>query len=209
MIDVRTWYTYATEVLGYLDPRYKLVIGITRESTCEKLKEVPYFLICPKHTTRHKKDIFKSIYHSLYDQIDSIVLPKGHFLVQSYGKILESFVIQLEDDSDYNFLKALGPFTTWTIKHLEDYTIGKNIMQDGVKVGTISIFIMRVYKLLENILIQRLPQQSVSNQFFNWEIENEDSLDFRSPVVPEEEFNEIRSSINYIYSLYLALKSIK
>ena len=83
----------------------------------------------------------------------------------------------------------------WTLKHLEDYTKGKNIMQDGVKVGTIAIFIMRVYSLEENILIDRPPQQSVSNQFFNWEIENEEILDFRSPVVPEEEFNEIRSSI--------------
>ena len=209
MVEVRTWYTYATEILGYLDPRYKLVIGITRESTCEKLKEVPYFLICPKHTTRHKKDIFKSIYHSLYDQIDSIVLPKGHFLVQCYGKIIDSFVIKLEDESDYNFLRALGPFTMWTLKHLEDYTKGKNIMQEGVKVGTIAIFIMRVYKLPGNILIQRPPQQSVSNQFFNWEIEKEEILDFKSPIVPEEEFNEIRSSIKYIHSLYLTLKSYK
>lgn len=209
MVEIRTWYTYATEVLGYLNPKYKLVIGITRESTCEKLREVPYFLICPKHTTRHKKDIFKSIYHSLYDQIDSIVLPKGHFLVQSYGKILDSFVIKLEDVSDYNFLRALGPFTTWTLNHLEDYTKGKNILQEGVKVGTIAIFIMRVYNLKENILIDRPPQQSVSNQFFNWEIEDESILDFGYPVVPEEEFNEIISSIKYIYSLYKAMKSKK
>ena len=209
MVDVRTWYTYATEVLGYLNAKYKLVIGITRESTCEKLREVPYFLICPKHTTRHKKNIFKSIYHSLYDQLDSIVSPKGHFLVQSYGKIVDSFVIQLEEKSDYDFLRALGPFTTWTLKHLEDYTIGKNIIQDGVKVGTISIFILRVYKLHEDILIIRPPQQSVSNQFFNWKIEDDFVIDFKNPIVPEEEFNEIKSSINYIHSLYLALKSVK
>ena len=209
MVEIRTWYTYATEVLGYLNPKYKLAIGITRESTSEKLEEVPYFLICPKHTKRHKKDIFKSIYHSLYDQIDSIVLPKGHFLVQSYGKIIDSFVIKLEDESDYNFLRALGPFTLWTLKHLEDYTKGKNIMQEGVKVGNIAIFIMRVYNLEENILIDRPPQQSVSNQYFNWEIEDEFILDFESPIVPEEEFNEIISSIKYIYSLYIAMKSLK
>lgn len=173
------------------------------------LKEVPYFLICPKHTTRHKKDIFKSIYHSLYDKIDSVVLPEGHFLVQSYGKILDSIVIELDDESDYNFLKALGPFTTWTLNHLEDYTIGKNIMQDGLRVGTISIFVLRVYRLPKNILIKRPPQQSVSNQFFNWDVEDDEVFDFKNPVVPEEEFNEILSSIKYIYSLYIAMKSAK
>ncbi len=209
MVEIRTWYTYATEVLGYLNPKYKLVIGITRESTCEKLKEFPYFLICPKHTTRHKKDIFKSIYHSLYDHIDSIVLPGGHFLVQSYGKIIYSFVIRLEDESDYHFLRALGPFTMWTLKHLENYTKGKNVMQDGVKVGTIAIFVMRVFNLEENILINRPPQQSVSNQYFNWELENEDILDFGSPIVPEEEFKEIINSIKYIHSLYIATKIVK
>ena len=208
MVEIRTWYTYATEVLGFLNPKYKLVIGITRESTCEKLDEVPYFLICPKHTTRHKKDIFKSIYHSLYNQIDSIVLPKGHFLVQSYGKIVDSFVIRLEDESDYNFLRALGPFTMWTLKHLEDYTRGKNIMQEGVKVGTIAIFIMRVYNLEENILIDRPPQQSVSNQYFNIELEDDSIFDYKHPVVPDEEFNESFSSIKYIYSMYQALKSL-
>ena len=143
------------------------------------LKEVPYFLICPKHTTRHKKDIFKSIYHSLYDKIDSVVLPEGHFLVQSYGKILDSIVIELDDESDYNFLKALGPFTTWTLKHLEDYTLGKNIMQDGVRVGTISNFVLRAYRLPKNILIKCPPQQSVSNQFFNWEVEDDKVFDFK------------------------------
>ena len=209
MIDVRTWYTYATEVLGYLNPKYKLVIGITRKSTCEKLKEVPYFLICPKHTKRHKKNIFKSIYHPLYDQIESIVLPEGHFLVQGYGKIIDSFVLKLEDEPDYNFLRALGPFTTWTLKHLEDYTFGKSSQQDGVKVGTISIFILRVYKLSENISIIRPPQQRVSNQFFNWEIEDDYTIDFEKPVVPDEEFNEIKFSIKYLYSLYLTMKSAK
>lgn len=122
------------------------------------LKEVPYFLICPKHTTRHKKDIFKSIYYSLYDKIDSVVLLEGLFLVQSYGKILNSIVIELDDESDYNFLKASGPFTIWTINHLEDYPLGKNIMQDGVRVRTISIFVLRVYRLPKNILIKRPPQ---------------------------------------------------
>lgn len=115
----------------------------------------------------------------------------------------------MEDESDYNFLRALGPFTMWTLKHLEDYTKGKNIMQEGVKVGTIAIFIMRVYNLKENLLIDRPPQQSVSNQYFNWEIEDEFIPDFGNPIVPEEEFNEIISSIKYIYSLYIAMKSLR
>jgi len=92
---------------------------------------------------------------------------------------------------------------------LEDYTKGKNIMQEGVKVGTIAIFIMRVYNLKENLLIDRPPQQSVSNQYFNWEIEDEFIPDFGNPIVPEEEFNEIISSIKYIYSLYIAMKSLR
>ena len=209
MIEIRTWYTYATDVLGYLNPKYKLVIGITRESTCEKLSEVSYFLICPKDTTRHKKDIFKSIYSSMYEKKKEIVLPDDHFLIKCYGKIIDSFIIKPETDSDWDFLKVLGPFTTWTIDHLTNYTIGKNIAQDGVKFGTLAIFILRVYQLDNYILYHRPVKQSVSNQYFNIEVDDDSIFDYKHPVVHDEEFNELFSSIKYIYSMYQALKTLK
>lgn len=209
MINIRTWYTYATDVLGYMNPKYKLVLGITRESTCEKLSESPYFLLCPKDTTRHKREIFKSIYHGLYEMKNSIVLPDDYFLIKSYGNIVESYVIHPQQESDTEFLKALGPFSTWTIEHLMNYTVGRNIEQEGVRFGSIAIFVLRVYFLPETIVYHRPAQEHVSNQYFNIELEDDSVFNFENPVVPNEEFNEILSSIKYIYSLYLALKSVK
>ena len=207
MVEIRTWYTYATDVLGYMNPSYKLTLGITRESTCEKLKEVDRFLICPKDTIRHRREIFKSIYEPLYDQKNNIILPEDHFLIQACGEIVDSFIISLNDDLDINFIKALGPFVSWTVDHIVDYTLGKNVMQEGVSAGSIAIFILRVYKLQEYVLHHRPAIQSVSNQYFNIEIEDDDFVKRAIPILPDEEFNEILSSVKYVYSLYSANKS--
>jgi hypothetical protein len=206
MIKIRTWYTFATDVLGYLNPIYRLALGMTRETTSKKLQESKRFLICPKDTRRHQKKIFKSIYHSLYDAKDQIVLPDDNFKIQSYGKIVASYVITLQDVADIEFIKALGPFSLWTIDHILDYTKGKNILQYGVKAGTVSIFLIRIFELKEEIIIHRPTEAGVSNQFFNTFIPSSDILKNCKPVIPDEEFNEIMSSIEYIYSLYSSLK---
>ena len=206
MIEIRTWYTFATDVLGYLNPIYRLALGMTRETTAKRLQESGKFLICPKDTRRHQKKIFKSIYHPLYDTIDKIVLPNDKFKIQAYGKIAISFIITPQNDADIEFLKALGPFSLWTIDHILNYTKGKNNLQYGVKAGTISIFIIRVFELREEIVIHRPTGAGISNQFFNIFIPSSDILKDCKPVIPDEEFDEILSSIEYIYSLYSALK---
>lgn len=52
-----------------------------------------------------KKDIGyqlkESIYHSLYDTKDQIVLPNDKFKIQAYGKIVASFVITPQDVAGY------------------------------------------------------------------------------------------------------------
>ena len=82
-------------------------------------------------------------------------------------------------------------------------------MQEGVILGSIAIFIIRVYHLSDNILHYRPAIQGVSNQYFNITIDDLTYFDEERPIVPDEEFNEIYSSIKYIFSLYSALKQIK
>lgn len=179
---------------------------MTRETTSKRLQESKKFLICPKDTRRHQKKIFKSIYHSLYDTKDQIILPNDKLKIQSYGKIITSFIITPQDVADIEFIKAIGPFSLWTIDHILDYTKGKQVSQFGVNTGSVSIFLIRIFELKEEIIIHRPTEAGVSNQFFNTPIPSSAILKNCKPVIPDEEFNEILSSIEYIYSLYSSLK---
>lgn len=207
MPEIRVWYTYATDVLGYMEPMYKLVLGITRKSTCYKLKESNRFLICPKDTTRHRIKNFKSIYHKLYYKKDTIILPDNQFKIQTCGEIIEDFTIKLDHKEDIDFIKALGPFSPWTLKHIIDYTSGKKVYQEGMKFGTITVSVLRIYLLKESFSIYREVKPRVANQYFNIKIE-ENILEGCTPIIPNEEFDEILNSIKYIYSLYSTLKSL-
>ncbi len=44
-------------------------------------------------------------------------------------------------------MKALCPFSLWTIDHNLDYIKSKNVSQFEVKTGSISIFLIRVIEL--------------------------------------------------------------
>lgn len=203
MVKIRTWYTYATDVLGYMNPKFKLVLGITRESTCRKLEEVDKFLICPKDTTRHKIKNFKTIYHPLYERKSEIVLPNNYFYINSCGKIVYSFILEPKSEEDINLLKALGPFIPWTIKHILEYASGKKVYQKNMKFGTIAIFILKVFKLENSFKYYREVKPRVSNQYFN--VDGVNILKNCAPIIPNDKFNEILYSIKYIHSEYLVL----
>ncbi len=206
MTSIRTWYTYATDVLGYKDPIYKLILGVTRESTCEKLRKAGRFLICPKDTTRHTIKNFKSLYHTLYHKKNTIVLPNNMFKIQLCGKIVDSFTVNVENQVDIDFIKALGSFIPWTFKHIMEYTSGKKVYQEGMKFGTISICVLRIFKLSEDFTYYRESKPRVANQFFN--IERGDEILYNcTPILSDETFNELFNSIKYLHDFYSILKS--
>jgi len=203
MFTVRCWYTYATNVLGYSNPKYKLVLGITRPSTCIKLIEAKRFLLCPKDTTRHNIENIKESYHSLYHNKGKIVLPEDKFLINLCGEIAFSFNLEPKEKKEIQLLKALGPFTPWTLQHIIEYTSGKKVYQEGMKFGKISIFIVKVFKLAESLIIFREVKPRVANQYFNIEIDSEEILKNVIPIIPEIEFHEILLCIKSIYSKFI------
>ncbi|MHA1249041.1 MAG: hypothetical protein ACTSRP_03525 [Candidatus Helarchaeota archaeon] len=200
MMKVRTWYVYATDVLGYLDPKFKLIVGIARKSTYLKLKEVEKFFLCPKDTTRHKINIYKSIYHPLYYRKNELVLPRNKVKINSCGKVVRGFILNPENERDLKFIKILGPFIQWTLKHIIEYAKGIKVYQEGMKFGEIAVFILRVYRLNLPFIYYREIKPRVSNQFFNIEITNENILNDIYPIIPDEEFKELLFLIDKLHS---------
>ena len=198
-MKIRAWHTFSTDILAYLDLNSNVIIGITRTTVAIKLNDVEYFILFPKDSTRHKKNIFKSQFQKYYNRKNELEPINNNFLVNSFAKIVFLKELNFLDKQTESFFELINDNFTWTINHLRNYALGTNTIQSGVKLKKLAIFIIRVYKLNTPEIIERIPKPRVSNQYFNIILSNNKDLNPINPIYKNIVFNRLRKKVESLY----------
>ena len=211
-MELKCWYTYATEVLAYSRPQYKFILSIVKQHTATRLKKAVkndgFYLLLPKDVKRHVPEIFKSSIRHLYKEslrlVEEIINEEKYItrkhICQYYVSINKIFQIDFSRDSDREFIKMLSPLYPWTFNHVFKYLTGKD-SQVPDTVGEGAIIIIKLYKLNFPIKLTYKQAKRDSSQVKTIEIENitPDMFEFQNLVYKKQEYQALCRLIDYLY----------